>query len=121
MEFYSIEKPQFVEGNVFKLTLPLTVRASDKATDKDSDKDTDKDTDKDSDKATDKVTHDILSFCITPKSMKEIQEYTGYKHQTHFTKNILNPLISTGRLALTIPDAPTHRNQKYIATNQQNP
>ena len=37
MEFYSSEKPQFIEGNVFKLNLSLTVRTSNQAIDQATD------------------------------------------------------------------------------------
>ena len=113
MEFYSDGKPHFLEGNVFKLTLPLKARTSDQASDQAGDQA--------SDQAADKTIQDILSFCRTPRSMKEIQDFTGYKHRTHFARNVLNPLISSGQLSLTIPETPTHQNQKYVATRQQNP
>ena len=68
-----------------------------------------------SDQASDQATKKILIFCKTAKSMKEIQDFAGYKHRTHFAKNILTPLIESGQLALTIPETPKHKEQKYVA------
>lgn len=56
----------------------------------------------------------ILNFCQEPKSKKEIMEFTGYKDSKHFTARYLNLLIKEGKLAMTIPDKPKSRNQKYI-------
>ena len=55
----------------------------------------------------------ILLFCDTPKSILEIAEYLGYKEKKSVRKYI-KPLLNLGRMAMTIPDKPNSKNQKYI-------
>ncbi len=55
----------------------------------------------------------ILRFCVTPKSIKEIKEYLGYKDRRTIMK-ILYPLLEIGRIAMTMPDKPTSKYQKYV-------
>ena len=62
----------------------------------------------------------ILEFCITPKKMTEIAEYIGLKHLTYIKKTYINPLMESGELAMTIPDKPQSRLQKYVATKSEN-
>ena len=84
MEFYSDGRPLFLEGNVFKLTLPLKARTSDQA----------------SDQAADKTIQDVLSFCRTPKSMKEIQDFAGYKLRVKTLKNTAKMLSTDLRVGV---------------------
>ena len=49
---------------------------------------------------------EILEYCKTPRSIKEILEFCGAKSRTTFIKNHLAPLISEGKLRMTIPDKP---------------
>lgn len=56
----------------------------------------------------------ILSFCIEPKSIIEITDYLGYKERKSVRKYIV-PLLEMGRIAMTVPDKPNSRNQKYVA------
>lgn len=58
---------------------------------------------------------EILEYCKTPKSIKEILEFCGVKSRTTFIKNHLAPLISEGKLRMTIPDKPNSKNQKYVS------
>lgn len=55
----------------------------------------------------------ILVFCEEPKSTSEIAEYLGYKDKRGIRKR-LNPLLEQGRIAMTVPDKPNSRLQKYI-------
>lgn len=55
----------------------------------------------------------ILDFCITPRSILEISEFLGYKEKKSVRKHI-KPLLEQGRLAMTLPDRPNSKNQKYI-------
>ena len=56
----------------------------------------------------------ILDFCDEPKGILEIAEKLGYKDKKTVRKYI-KPLIQNGRLAMTIPNKPNSRNQKYIS------
>jgi len=60
----------------------------------------------------------VLQFCIEPRSRNEIQSYLDLKNRDYFRKEILNPLIKEGKLALTIPDKPKSPKQRYIIRNK---
>jgi ATP-dependent DNA helicase RecG len=60
----------------------------------------------------------ILKFCKIARSRDDIQSFPGSKHQEHFRKDILNPLIKKGKLKLTIPEKPSSPNQKYITAEE---
>lgn len=55
----------------------------------------------------------ILEFCQTPKGILEITEMLGYSGRKP-TKKYVKPLVEQGRLAMTIPDKPQSKNQKYV-------
>ncbi len=57
----------------------------------------------------------IITFCKKPKSRKEIQEYLGLVSRSNFIEKYIRPLLSDGRLKMTIPDKPHSQNQKYIS------
>ena len=59
----------------------------------------------------------ILAFCLEPRKASEIQELLQLKHRETFQNNYMRPLINTQLLALTIPDKPKSRLQKYVITN----
>lgn len=58
---------------------------------------------------------DILAYCRTPRSRKEIAEYLGINTIFYVTQRYIQPLIESGKLAMTIPDKPKSRNQRYIS------
>ena len=55
----------------------------------------------------------ILEFCVTPKTVLEIADMLGLKEKKSARRHI-KPLVEQGRLAMTIPDKPNSKNQKYI-------
>ena len=55
----------------------------------------------------------ILEYCCEAKGILEIMKYIGYKDKKTVRK-YLNSLLRKGQMAMTIPDKPTSRNQKYI-------
>ncbi|MBO4698414.1 HTH domain-containing protein [bacterium] len=55
----------------------------------------------------------ILDFCAEPKSVKEISEYLGFKERKSASK-YLKQLLESGRIAMTIPEKPNSKNQKYV-------
>ena len=56
----------------------------------------------------------VIQFCSEAKSIIEICDYLGFKDRRTVRK-ILNPLLELSRLAMTVPDKPNSRNQKYIS------
>ena len=61
--------------------------------------------------------YSILSLCKTPKTRKEIQEYIGMTNRAYFNRALLNPLLDSGHLKMTIPEKPNSRFQKYFTTD----
>ena len=59
------------------------------------------------------VEEKLLTFCVEPKGMAEILLFLGYKDRKS-ARGILQPLLKQGRIAMTIPDKPKSKNQKYI-------
>jgi ATP-dependent DNA helicase RecG len=60
----------------------------------------------------------LLDFCSAPKSRDEMQLFLGLADRGHFRKTILNPLLESRRIKMTIPDKPNSRNQKYVRISQ---
>ena len=65
------------------------------------------------------VSKQILAFCTTPKSKKELAVFCGFKDLRNFTLKHINPLLESGQLEMTIPDKPKSRNQKHITVHFQ--
>ena len=63
---------------------------------------------------------EILSFCKTPKSREEIQDYIKIKNRDYFRKKILNPIIQKDLLKMTIPEKPNSPKQKYYSGKREN-
>ena len=55
----------------------------------------------------------ILMFCEKPRGILEICAHLKYKDKRSVRKR-LQPLLEQGRIAMTIPDKPNSRLQKYI-------
>ena len=66
------------------------------------------------DEAFEAVAGKILALCVEPKGIREIAAALGLKDKKS-VRRYLRPLLDQGRLAMTIPNAPTSRLQKYIA------
>ena len=66
------------------------------------------------DEAFEAVAEKILALCVEPKGIREIAAALGLKDKKS-VRRYLRPLLDQGRLAMTIPNAPTSRLQKYIA------
>lgn len=58
----------------------------------------------------------ILKFCSTAKSLREIADYLGIKSYKKVKTRYMDKLLSENKLVMTIPDKPTSRFQKYVAT-----
>jgi ATP-dependent DNA helicase RecG len=57
---------------------------------------------------------DLVGYCSKSRTRDEMQQFIGLTDRGHFRKTILNPLLESGRLVMTIPDKPNSRNQKYV-------
>ena len=57
----------------------------------------------------------LLEFCNTPRTRAELEQFTGFTRY-YIMKEIVSPLIESGQLAMTIPDKPKSKNQKYYTT-----
>ena len=57
---------------------------------------------------------ELMDFLNTPRSRKELQDFCGFKSRDHFRLSVLLPLISAGKIDLTIPDKPQSPKQRYF-------
>lgn len=60
----------------------------------------------------------ILDFCAVPRSRSELIAFTG-KSRTHTMQNIVEPLVKSGKLNLTLPDKPRSSKQRYVKAEGQ--
>ena len=60
----------------------------------------------------------VLEFCVVPKSAKEIRNYLNIQSRRYVSINILQPLISEGKLSYTNMNNIKDKNQKYITVNK---
>jgi len=60
----------------------------------------------------------ILTFCRQSRTASEIRELIGLKHRGNFVRNYLQPVLDKGWLAMTIPEKPRSRNQRYGLTEE---
>lgn len=59
---------------------------------------------------------DLLAFCKTPRTRKEIADYLGVKTVFYVMQHYVKPLLESGQLAMTMPEKPKSRNQRYYTT-----
>ena len=60
---------------------------------------------------------ELLEYCEIARSREEMMSFVKLKDRNNFTKNYINPLLSQGLVAMTIPDKPKSSHQKYIRVN----
>ena len=58
---------------------------------------------------------DVLRFCSTPRSKAEIAEFIGVKTKYYVMHKYVNPLLEKGLLAMTIPEKPQSKLQRYYS------
>ena len=56
---------------------------------------------------------DIISFCMIPRSRKELIEFTGMSRYYTMTF-IIQPLLESGKLKQTLPEKPKSSKQRYV-------
>lgn len=57
----------------------------------------------------------LLEYCKKPRDREEMMKFLGIKHRTTFRSDYLNPLLNEGKIAMTIPDKPRSKNQKFYS------
>jgi ATP-dependent DNA helicase RecG len=62
----------------------------------------------------------VLHFCLHPESLSDILTFINRSNRTKFRDQVITPLINKGLLAMTHPELPTHRSQKYFTTQKGN-
>lgn len=128
-KLYSGAEPEFIEGDVFEIIIPLTTGSMTKVGPGTSPVDGGQ-VGKLSGQAGGHVSGqageqavvikldakrltELLTYCQEPRTRTEMQVFCGINSREYFSNNILNPLLETGRLLRTIPDKPKSPNQKY--------
>lgn len=61
---------------------------------------------------------DLLTFCKTPRSRKEIAAFLELSSVSYATTQYVQPLVNAGKLRMTIPDKPKSTKQKYVACEE---
>ncbi|MFZ4801942.1 MAG: ATP-binding protein [Chlorobium sp.] len=70
------------------------------------------------DSVEDSVEVAIVRYCQRARSKNEILDYLGLSiHTNNFNRNVL-PAIEKKWIAMTLPDKPTSKNQRYLITEQ---
>ena len=63
----------------------------------------------------DDETGEILAFCAQPRSRAELEElFEGRMTIAYVMSKFIHPLVSAGKLKLTIPDKPKSKHQRYM-------
>lgn len=57
----------------------------------------------------------IMEYCAEPKSIAEILEHLGLRDRKNLTEVYIVPMMKDGLLAMTEPDMPTSKHQKYVS------
>lgn len=58
-------------------------------------------------------TQQVVVYCSTPRSRREIALYLGVGEE-YAMRRYINPLLNSGKLMRTVPDKPRNKNQKYV-------
>lgn len=58
---------------------------------------------------------DIVSFCKTPRTRKEIADYLGLDSVSYAISTYVQPLLERGEIKMTIPEKPKSTKQQYVA------
>ncbi len=56
---------------------------------------------------------DLLAYCREPKTRQEIAAFVGVKTVFYAMEHYVRPLLRAGKLAMTMPEKPKSRKQKY--------
>ena len=60
----------------------------------------------------------IVFYCREPRSLADILSYKGNSDRTKFRNKYIKLLLQQGRIRMTLPDMPTSKRQKYVASEK---
>lgn len=63
-------------------------------------------------------TQQLLDFCQTPRSRQEILDFLGLKTTFYAMQHHIKPLLDANLLAMTIPNKPKSRHQKFYTISK---
>ena len=118
-KLYSGAEPEFIEGVVFEIIIPLTTGAMTKVGPRTPSVEDSQAGGQAGGQAL-KIKLDaqkltaLLDYCDEPRTRVEIQKFCKINSRDYFLYSILKPLLDSGHLLRTIPDKPKSPNQKYI-------
>lgn len=116
-KLYSGAEPEFIEGDIFRIVIPLSTGAMIKVGPGTGDTAGGNGT-----PVEEKTTvigidaeqvNRLLEFCIEPKSKSEMMAFLNIVSRSSFERKVLNPLLEAERLFRTDPDSPKSPRQKY--------
>ena len=67
----------------------------------------------------DEETNNLIVFCKTPRTRKEICDYLGLNSVTYAIQTYVNPLVEVGVIKLSIPDKPKSPKQLYYSGERE--
>ena len=107
-----------LEQDTEQVTPQVTMQDTPQDTPQDTMQDTEQDIEQDSEQDSEQVKNLIYSMKNGKYSSVDLMKLVGIKHRPTFLYKYLQPAIQAGFVALTIPDKPTSRNQKYYLTEK---
>ena len=119
-KMFSGGEPVFTEADVFTTVIPLseaataTVGPNEALNPREQDKKQVKEQDKEQ-----ATIQDLIQFCSVPRSRKEMQEFMGLAGRRNFSEKYIKPLLSAGKIEMTVPDKRNSRNPKYQKVNSE--
>lgn len=112
LQAYSKDCFHFSE-NFLRVVLPSSEPVTKQVAEQDTERVTPQDTPQDT-----MQVGELLMIFTGVHTREELQKMLGLSDREHFRKTYLQPAIEAGYVALTIPDKPTSRNQKYYLTEK---
>lgn len=61
---------------------------------------------------------ELLRFCETPRTRKEIADHFGVQTIFYAMKKLVQPMVLKGSISLTIPEKPKSKKQKYYTSKR---
>ena len=59
------------------------------------------------------ISYGLLAFCIQPRTRVELAQFLGVRSTFYAMRRYIRPLIEEGKLAMTIPENPSSREQRF--------